>query len=351
MNTMVTCQIHNHQQTDQMKIYKLIFSVFILTTFSGCDTRIRSDLQIAYTVDKTGVYIYSLTDNTSKPIYKTDKIFLNDYFRLLNDSTIQVGHQSTMRSEERKRLVFSKYFYNADGDSTFVTDYPPYTITDNYDYLTDSIFHINIKTAKSFLASIVDYEHYEHSILKIKTRNYNQEGKLISEKDTSFVCGETSSSSKVIRFCNFKRYYGESETVSGKTIITERGDLILREGGTNNTLLKFDGHFDPKFGSGYYNPTLTSDGKRTAFQYLAGFLKNGSCIYEMNLDTKIKKKLIGEGYFNPIYSPDNKLLLLFANNRKSKKSTWINDIYILDIASKTKTKIGEGENYFWIAKK
>lgn len=334
-----------------MRIYNHLFSVFILTTILSCQSQIKSDLQFAYTVDKEGVYLYSLTDNKAKAIYTTDRVFLNDYFKQINDSTLQVGHQSKMRSEERERKVYSKYFYRADGDSTFITDNPPYTVKDNYDYITDSIYHINIKTAKSFLATVIDYEHYEHSTLKIKTRSFNNEGKLISEKDTSFVCGGTSSSSKGIRLCNFTRYYGESETVLGKTILTERGDLILKEGNTKTVLLKFDGHFDPKFGSGYYNPTLTSDGKKTTFQYLAGFLKSGSCIYEMDIDTRSKAKLVGEGYFNPIYSPDNKLLLLFSDNRQSKGNTWINDIYIFDIATKTKKKIGQGENYLWIKTK
>lgn len=334
-----------------MKTWRLILSAITLTAFFSCKTEIKSDLQFAYTIDKEGVYIYSLTDNTSKSIYKTDRVFLDDYFKLLNDSTIQVGHQSKMRSKEKDRKVYSKYFYRADGDSTVITDNPPYITKDNYDYLTDSVFIINIKTAKSFLASVIDYEHYEHTTLKIKTRNFDQNGNLISEKDTSYVCGGTSSSAKGIKFCNFTRYYGESETVNGKTIITERGDLIMKDGNLKSTLLKFDGHFDPKFGSGYYNPTLTSDGRKTAFQYLAGFLKSGSYIYEMDIDTKTKTKLIGEGYFNPIYSPDNKLLLLFSDNKQSKSNTWINDIYVFDIATKTKIKIRQGENYLWITKK
>jgi hypothetical protein len=227
-----------------MRIYNLLFSAFILTTILSCKTQIKSDLQFAYTVDKEGVYLYSLTDNKSKAIYTTDRVFLNDYFKQINDSTLQVGHQSKMRSEEKERKVNSKYFYRADGDSTFITGNPPYTTMDKYDYLTDSIYNINLKTTKSFLVSVIDYEHYEHSILKIKTRNFNQDGKLITEKDTSFFCSGTSSSSKGIRFCNFRRYYGESEPVLGKTIISERGDLILKEGNTKNVILKFGGHFD-----------------------------------------------------------------------------------------------------------
>lgn len=334
-----------------MKNLKLLFFAFMVTIFLSCKPQIKSDLQFVYSIDRDGVYLYSLTDNKAKSIYSTDKVFLNVYFKLLNDSILQVGHQSNMRSETKQRKVYSKYLYRADGDSTFITDNPPYTTEDNYDYLTDSIYHINIKTSKSYLATIKDYEHYEHKTLKIKTRNFDQIGNLISEKDTSFACGGTSSSSKGIRFCDFTRFYEESETVLGKTIVSERGDLILKDGNSNSVLLKFAGHFDPKFGSGYYNPTLSSDGRKTSFQYLAGFLKSGSCIYEMDIETKSQSKLVGEGFFNPLYSPDNKLLLLFSDNRQSKSNTWIKDIYIFDIATKNKIKVGQGENYLWIIKK
>lgn len=306
-----------------MRLIKIIFSSFIFTTIFSCETQIKSDFQFAYTVDKKGVYLYSLTDNKSNAIYKTDKVFLDKYFKQINDNTLQVGHQSEMQKEQKN----------------------------NYDYLRDSIYHINLKTKKSFLATVIDHKHYDNMILEIITRNFNEYGKLISEKDTSYVCNRTSISSQGIEFCNFKRYYGESETILGKTIITEDGDLILKEGNKKSVLLKFDGHFDPKFGSGYYNPTLTSDSKKTSFQYLAGFFNNGSCIYEMDIETKIKTELIGEGFFNPLYSPDNKLLLLFSNNRQSKGNTWIKDIYIFDIETKRKKKIGIGENYLWIKTK
>ncbi|WP_412985749.1 hypothetical protein [Pontimicrobium sp. IMCC45349] len=270
----------------------LIFIAFILTTFFSCKAEVESDLTFAFSIDKDGVYVYSLSEKKAKHIYSTDKIFQNDYFKLINDSVIQVGHQSKKRSETKQRKVYSKYLYRTDGDSTFITNNPPYTVQDNYDYLTDSIYHINIKSNNSFLASIKDYEHYDHSTIKIKTQNFDHNGKLIFQKNTSFACGGTSSSSKGIRFCDFKRFFSESKTVLGKKIVSERGDLIIYDGISSDTLLKFDGHFDPKFGSGYYNPTLSNDGKKTSFQYLAGFFNNGSCIYEMDIDTRNKTKLI-----------------------------------------------------------
>ena len=331
-----------------MRNYKLIIFKLMLTTILSCNKPIKSDLQIAYTANNDGVYIYSLTENSLKQIYKAKKVFINEYFKLLNDSIIQVGHQSKKSSKKKERKVYSKYFYKADGDSTFITNYPPYITIDNYDNVTDSIYNINIKTSKSFLASVKDYEHYEYSTLNIHTRDFNQEGKLISQKDTSY----SSRSSSRIRMGNSRRNYGESETVLGKTIITERGNLTIKNGNSNHILLKFKGHFEPKFRNGYSNPTLSSDGKRTAFQYkeFEGLLSNSSCIYEMDINTKSYTKIIEDDYFNPMYSPDNKLLLLYSNNRQSKGNTWINDIYVFEIKTKTKHKIGEGDNYLWIHK-
>jgi hypothetical protein len=330
-----------------MKSLKQLIILIALTTQVCCNTKHKSDLQFVYSVDKEGVFIHSLKDSNVKSIYKTNQEFLTDCFTFINDTILQVGHQGIMKSEERERKVYSKYFHRVDGDSTFITDNPPYVLKDNYDYLTDSLFYINIKSGKNYLSKTIDYEHYEHNTLKIKTREFDLDGKQISIKDTTLFCSGTTSSSKGIIFCNFKRFYSKSETINGKTVTSEQGDLILKDKNSEVILLKYDGQFDPKFGSGFYNPTLTSDGEKVTFQYLAGFLKSGSCIYEMDMKTKTKKKLIGEGYFNPLYSPDNKLLLLFNNNRQSKSNTWVNDIYILDIATKTKIKVGQGQNYLW----
>ena len=72
----------------------------------------------------------------------------------------------------------------------------------------------------------------------------------------------------------------------------------------------------------------------------------------MDLATLTKTELIGEGYGNPKYSPDDQLLLLFSNNRSvTINNTWINDIYVFDIPGKNKTKVAEGENYLWVPKK
>lgn len=307
----------------------------------------ESDFQVVYTVDKDGLFIYDLRTGIEKKIYTTDLVFLDKKMEFLNDSILLIGHQSKSREEEKERLVYSKYLYRADGDSTFITDNPPYKTFDKHVFLTETFFAININNGSNYKCKTIDYEHIEHTTLKIKNTHFDNKGKIESEKDTTIFCNGTSGSYKGIKFCDFERYFSKSEFVENRQVISRRGDLYLINQLDTTLLLKFDGHFDPKFGSGYYRPTISPDGKRISYQYLAGFLKKGSAVYEMDIDTKQKRELIGEGYFNPIYSPNGQKLLIAKNQRQAKGNTWINTIYVLDIESGKTKKIGNGTEYIW----
>ena len=306
-----------------MRAFNQLMFMFILLFHIGCKSDLHSDLQFVFSTDKEGVSIVSLSDNSSKSIYKTNSIFINDYFMFINDSILQIGHQSGLTSDKNETKV---------------------------EYITDTIKNINIQTGANYISKIIDYEHYEHSTLSLQTKIFNEKGEIISNKDTSYACAATINSSKGLKFCSPKRFYSISETITGKTIISDRGDLIIQNKNNKKILLKHNEPFDPKFGSGFYNPTLSRDGLNTSFQYLAGFLKSGSCIYEMNLKTKSKTKLIGEGYSKPLYSPDNKLLLLFSNEREAKANTWIKTISIINIETKMIYGSETGENYLWVPK-
>ncbi len=323
----------------------------LLTTQCASVSRISKDeisvFQVVYTVDKDGLFLYDLKTGTENKIYSTDQVFLDKKMEFLNDSILLIGHQGQSREEEKERLVYSKYLYRADGDSTFITDNPPYKTFDKHVFLTETFFAININNGSKYKLKTIDYEHIEHSILKIKTTHFDSKGNLENEKDTTVFCSGTSSSYKGIKFCDFERYFSKSEFVENRQVISRRGDLYLINQLDTTLLLKFDGHFDPKFGRGYYSPTISPDGKRISYQYLAGFLKTGSAIYEMDIDTKQERELIGKGYFNPIYSPDGQKLLIAKNQRQAKGNTWINTIYVLDIESGKTRKIGNGTEYLW----
>ncbi len=332
-----------------MKI--ILYILLLLIQFSCVSTKLtelNNAGEVIYSVDKVGIYIYNCETNTSKKIYVTDKIFLPISLELINDSLILAGHQGETHEVKKDRLVNSKYFYRADGDSSFITDNPPYTIVDKYTYLTETFFAINIENSKLYKYKTIDYETNEEGLLKINTRFYSLDSSMINQFDTSYIYGYSSNSSKGISFRNSGRFYSKSEIANNRQVFSERGNLILKDKGKETVLLKFDGHFDPKFGSGYYNPTISSDGKKVAFQYLAGFLNSGSAIFEMNIETKEKEKILGEGYFKPKYSWDGNYLIISKDNRKNESNnTWISDIYILNIKTGKKTKIAEGDNYSW----
>lgn len=327
-----------------------ILTILLTTQCASVSTTSKdeiSDFQVVYTVDKEGLFLYDLKTGTEKKIYSTDQVFLDKKMEFLNDSILLIGHQSKPREEEKERLVYSKYLYRADGDSTFITDNPPYKTFDKHVFLTETFFAINLNNGTNYKYKTIDYEHIEHTTLKIRTSYFDKKGKLKNEQDTTVFCSGTSSSYKGIKFCDFEKYFSKSELVENRQVISRRGDLYLINQLDTTLLLKFDGHFDPKFGSGYYRPTISPDGKRVSYQYLAGFLKKGSAVYEMNIDTKQKRELIGEGYFNPVYSPDGQKLLIAKNQRQAKGNTWINTIYVLDIESRKTKKIGNGTEYLW----
>ncbi len=306
-----------------------------------------SDFQVVYTVDKDGLFLYNLKTGTEKKIYSTDQVFLDKKMEFLNKNNLLVRHQSKSREEERERLVYSKYLYRADGDSTFITDNPPYKTFDKHVFIKEIYFAINLDNGSNYKFKTIDYEHIEHTTLKIKTSFFDNKGNVMSGHDTTISCSRTSASYKGVKFCDFERYFSKSEIVNERQVFSRRGDLYITNQLDTTLLLKFDGHFDPKFGSGYYKPTISPDGKRISYQYLAGFLKKGSAIYEMDIDTKQKRQLIGEGYFNPIYSPDGQKLLIAKNQKQAKDNTWINSIYVLDIETGKITKIGNGTEYLW----
>ncbi len=307
----------------------------------------NSNFQIVYTVDNDGLFLYDLKTETKKKLYETDQIFLEKEFKFINDSILIVGHRSKSLHEEKERRVYSKYVYHADGDSTFITDSPSYITIDKRVYVIESFYAINLNDSSNYKHKTIEYEHIDGTTLKIKATSFDNTGKVANQTDTTFLCGMSSSSYKGIEFCNSERFFSRSETVNNKQVFSRGGDLYLTDLRDTLLLLKFDGHFEPKFGSGYYNPTLSADGKKISFQYLAGFLGKGSAIFEMDIETKEKKELVSDRFYKPKYSPSGKRLLVAKDNRQDKNSIWINDIHVFDISTSTATKITEGNDYLW----
>lgn len=282
----------------------------------------KSESQIVYTIDKEGLFLYDLKTGVEKKIYSTDQVFLDNTMTFLNDSILVIGHQTPNKREE-------------------------YKTTDENVYITETFYAININNGIKYKYKTIDYEYLNKTTLNIKTLLFNNRNQIVTKKDTSILCNRLSYSYNRIKFCDTERYYSKSEIIEGKQIFSKRGNLYITNQKDTTLLLEFDGHFDPKFGSGYYQPTISPDCKKVSFQYLAGIFKSGSAIYEMDINTKHKKKIIEKGYFHPVYSPNGEKLLIAKDQRKVKENTWINTIYVLDIKTGTKRKIGKGSAYLW----
>ncbi len=288
-------------------------------TLYKCTSHEKSDLQMVYTVDKEGLFLYDLNTGKKKKIYSTNQLFLERKMEFLSDDDLLVAHQNKISrpTTDRERL-------------------------------TETFFLVNLDSGTNYKYKTVEYEYIERKNLKTKTTYFNHNGEIKSTQDTIVPCNSASYGYRNVEFMPPERGFSKSENRNGVQVFSERGNLYLANKADTTLLLEFDGRFKPKFGGGFYNPTLSPDRKKIFYQYLAGLrlTKRGSAIYEMDLETKEKKQFI-KGYFKPRYSPDGKKLLLAKNSREHKKNTWISSIYVLDIESKRETKVGNGSYYLW----
>jgi Tol biopolymer transport system component len=154
-------------------------------------------------------------------------------------------------------------------------------------------------------------------------------------KDTSFQCSATSRSFKQRKFCDSERFYSKSNNVNGQSVYSRNGNLYLTWENIDTLLLETEDYFDSKFGSGYYQPHLSPDGKSLLFRELGGLSlagDNGSLL-EMNLDTKEIKTILDQTCVSPQYSSNGKFIV-FGKRQ---------EIYLYEIVTNKKTKVGIGD--------
>ena len=307
-----------------IKPLKIILTIFIVSSCSGGLTNKPTEKIILFK-DKDGIYEFDPTTEKEKTIFKaSDKqLFLEEPYKLIND-TLTFGLK---------------------GDLTF-TDTTDYSIGEKYDKYYISV---NLKSGESWLTKKILYEVLNHNKLNIKIQNFNKKGVIISQVDSDTIFKGTSTTYKGVVYNNFKpRFYSES-TVGDKKAFSSRGCIYLIFRNDTTKIVDYKGNFDPKFGSGYFQPQLDPTGQFIVYRYLPVFMnfKESPMLERLDLKTKRRTRIKKGGFVNPTFSKNGKFLLFQRNEEQGKNNTWISDIYILELKTNKEWKIGEAYVAYW----
>jgi len=205
----------------------LIF-LFIVVSL-GCNQPDTYPHQSVYLFkDKDGLYCYDFKNRKETLILKASKgqIFLDEPCRFLGDTLI-IGIKGG----------FSK---NKDiGNDEKETYY-------------DTYYNIDLRSGRHWISEKKTYEmRMQPENIKLTTQFFGPNGKLTLVKDTVMKFESEESSYKGAVFNTEGPRFFSKSTVGNKTIYSLCGNIYLAEGHDTTELLKFEGDFDPKFGSGY----------------------------------------------------------------------------------------------------
>lgn len=316
-----------------MKHKSILLFVLISTFFSSCSFGFKPNLtqSILLIKDKDGLYIFDFATKKEQLIFKANdkQVFLDEPYSLNNDTLI-VG-------------VKGELIFNSLVDSLSDSEGSKYS----KDY-----YSIDLRTYKYWISKKIFYEVIGHNLLKIRTQHLKSDGQIIIQEDTSMTLKSTYSTYKGITYNSDKPRFYTSYTSGDKVVFNRSGNIYLVDNKDTSILVKFSGNFDPKFGSGYYQPRLDPNNQYVIFSYLPGFMNFKEDMTLQRIDLKTKKiDVLKEGQFNDTYfSNDSKFLLFKRNERKGTNNTWISNIYVLDLVTLKKYKISEAYSAFWIKK-
>ena len=307
-----------------VKLTKIILTTFILCSCSN-GLIVKPTQTILLFKDKDGIYQFNPITGKEKTIYKaTDKqIFLEEPYLRVND-TLTFGIK---------------------GDLSF-TDTTNYSTGVRYykDYIS-----VDLQSGENWLSRRIMYEALDYNNLKIKTQIFDEKRDIISQKDSSTTFKGTSTTYKGVVFNDFNpRFYSES-TIGNKKVFSSRGCIYLTEKNDTTKIVDFQGNFDPKFGSGYFQPQLDPTGGFVVYRYLPGFLnfKENSTLERIDLKTKKITRIKNGDFSKPTFSKDGKFILFRRNEKQGKNDIWYSEIYILELKTNKELKIGEAYDAYW----
>ena len=309
-----------------MNLTILFLSLLILTSCSS-QIGLPTKQSIYLFKDKDGLYEYNSASEKEKIIFQASnkQVFLDEPYQLSND-TITFG------------IV---------GERMFIETSPTES---GGEYYHNDYYSVDLISGKNWLSRQDRYKVIGHSTLNIKTIKYEITGDSTIISDTSMVYKSSSSSTNGVVYNNLKpRFYSE-QTMDDKSVYSYRGSIYYVEQLDTTLLVQYNGNFDPKFGSGYFQPQIDPTGKYIVFRYLPGFMNfnETASLQKVNIETKKVETLKKGRFTEPIFSSDGNHILFSRNEKKGKLKTWVSEIYLLDLTTLKEQKISQASKAFWV---
>lgn len=307
--------------------FKILLSIFLFT-LSSCvgDFSEPPAHKVLLFKDKFGIYTYDPILKQEKEIYKatTNEIFLREPVKTFGD-TLQFAVKGELKVSTQNNGIeqYTKKFYS-----------------------------LNLSNGHSFLSKTIDY-FIEGGKMKIHTTWFSPSNVVLSQTDSLTTWRGGSYSSTSIEYNEeAERYFSQSALVKGQSAFSRSGNIYYAKSRDTSLLVKYSGNFDPKFGSGYYQPQISHSGDFLLYRYLPGFklinLTDKPALYKIELTTR-KKERIKKGVFaNLVLSDDDEFILFSRDQRQGERDTWINDIYIMELKTMKEKHISNASFAYWL---
>lgn len=298
------------------------------------------ETKIAFSREDEGVYIYEINKDEISKIIDLKRVFLNNSIRFLNDSVLIIGYRGELKdvaiNEETGDTLICPC---SSSDSLILKGIVRSDKYAHHEKYYEYYISINLNTKKYHPYKTVEYSYINRKTLRVDTTIFDFDGLELTKKDTSFSCNSASYSYNRVEYCNTERYFSKSNIVNDRYIYSRQGDLILSDNGNDTIILKFNGHFDPKFGSGYFQPYLSKNGDKMLYRKLSGFQLFGDKgkLFEMDLKTKEPTLLLDKSCYKPQYSKNGGFILYSSGG----------NIYVMNIENRKEVKIGKGKYFCW----
>lgn len=275
--------------------------------------------------DKDGLYLFDPVAQTEKLVYKTNnnQVFLDQPYELSNN-ILTFGFRGEKTLKEKGNYELGENYYT-------------------------EFYSINLNTNKTWLSKKVLYDVMGHDSLKIKIVNIDTNHKTTVYVQKAEKLSGSSSSYKGIMYNDSKPRFFSSHSIGDKTVFSSEGNIYYINKLDTTLLVKFDGHFDMKFGSGYFEPRLDPKGEYVIFSYLPGFLnmKEKTSLQKINIKDKDIELIKNGDFSNPAFSKDGNFLLFQRNESEGLNNTWASEIYLLDLTTLNEKKISTANSFQW----